>query len=82
MTHYQLQLAEESRIWHVQRDVDAFRTRTMDKYLDICKFPRNNPDYMKVLETAYYVLKKSDEDSDLRRKLKTKIAEFESMLYR
>lgn len=52
------QLAEESGLWKAYLDQGAYKTRTMDKYLNPDKLPRN-PKWNRVLDTAEFVLSSS-----------------------
>lgn len=49
-------LAEESKIWPVYLDKSTPTTRTLDKYLNIEKCPKN-PRHQRVIDTARFVLK-------------------------
>ena len=50
-----IDLAEESRIWRVSIDNGRLRARSMERYLDIDKLPKN-PRWREVTRTAYYLL--------------------------
>ncbi|MBF0286174.1 MAG: response regulator [SAR324 cluster bacterium] len=50
-----INLAEESKIWKVYLNQDTYQTRTLDKYLNLEKLPKN-PRWRDVLKTASYVL--------------------------
>lgn len=48
-------LAEESRIWRVNIDNGRLRARSMERYLEVEKLPKN-PRWREVTRTAYYLL--------------------------
>ena len=47
--------AEESRLWRVYLDGDAHKTRTLDKYTDIRRLPKN-PRWKDVIKSVEFVL--------------------------
>ncbi|MEQ8407532.1 MAG: 7TM diverse intracellular signaling domain-containing protein [Gammaproteobacteria bacterium] len=56
VTHrHVIDLAEESRIWRVSIDNGRLRARSIERYLDIDKLPKN-PRWREVTRTAYYLL--------------------------
>ncbi|AKE51821.1 tetratricopeptide repeat protein [Kangiella geojedonensis] len=67
-----IELAEKSGIWKVSIDDGRLRTRSLDKYIDINKIPKN-PRWRNVVKTSHYVLAecsiKSQERDHLERKL-------------
>ncbi len=50
-----IDLAEESRIWRVNIDNGRLRARSMERYLDQTKLPKN-PRWREVTRTAYFLL--------------------------
>lgn len=54
-----IDLAEKSRIWRAYLDNGTFKTRTLDKYLDMEKLPKN-PRIGDVLKTVEFVCRHSD----------------------
>lgn len=50
-----LQLAQESRIWHVYDDGTGLRCRQLDRYLKLHSLPQK-PRWNQILETARYVI--------------------------
>lgn len=64
-------LAGQSGIWTVYMNGDGFeRTQTLDRYLNIEKFP-NRPRWQNIYDTADFVLLSCTTDSGLRDELKT-----------
>jgi tetratricopeptide (TPR) repeat protein len=60
-----LDLAEESRIWRVAVDDGRVRARSMERYLNLTRLPRN-PRWRDVLRTAYHVLENCPLDEAAR----------------
>ena len=58
-----IDLAEESKIWPVYMDKSTPTTRTLDKYLNIDKCPKN-PRHQRVIDTAQFVLNKSEHSGE------------------
>ncbi|MBF0280794.1 MAG: response regulator [SAR324 cluster bacterium] len=50
-----IELAEESQIWHVNIDDGSFKTRTLNRYLNVKTLPKK-PRVQEVIRTANFVL--------------------------
>lgn len=50
-----IDFAEESKIWRINIDNGRLRARSMERYLDESKLPKN-PRWREVIRTAYYLL--------------------------
>jgi hypothetical protein len=73
-------LAEESGLWSVYHDPDGGAyARTLAKYLSLDRLPRQ-PRWRKVLQTAYYVLQNTPQDSELHPRLSMQIEKLEKLL--
>ena len=73
-------LAEESGLWSVYHDPDGGSyARTLAKYLSLDRLPRQ-PRWRKVLQTAYYVLQNTPQDSELHPRLSMQIEKLEKLL--
>lgn len=62
-----LELAEGSKIWPVYIDKSTPTTRTLDKYLNIDSCPKN-PRSQRVVDTAEFVLRKTNKSASAKRK--------------
>ncbi|GAA4356054.1 tetratricopeptide repeat protein [Kangiella marina] len=67
-----IELAEKSGIWKVSIDDGRLRTRSLDKYIDINKIPRN-PRWRNVVKTSHYVLAECPLENQERSKLESKL---------
>lgn len=73
-------LAEKSGIWKTYLDVSTFKTRTLDKYLNLEKLPKN-PRWKDVLKTADFVIRECNgDDHPSLNALDTSLAEFKTVL--
>lgn len=72
-------LAEKSGIWRTYLDVNTYKTRTLDKYLDPEKLPQN-PRWKDVLKTAEFVLQNSRSDLLTYKTLASYLAQLKSVL--
>jgi signal transduction histidine kinase/DNA-binding response OmpR family regulator len=62
-------LAEQSGLWRVHMESrGVFRTRQLDRYLDVTKLP-NNPKWNKMLQTVHFVWQNLPEGEDRQRLL-------------
>lgn len=61
-----IDLAEESKIWPVYIDKSTPTTRTLDKYLNIERCPKN-PRNQRVVDTAEFVLRKTRNSTSAKR---------------
>ena len=68
-----IQLAEESGLWRVYLDADSYKTRTLDKYLDLKRLPKN-PRWKDVLKSAEFVLCAFKEPSALKTQLQASVS--------
>ncbi|MCP4298595.1 MAG: response regulator [Proteobacteria bacterium] len=75
------ELAEESQIWSVTIDNrGSFRTQTLDRYLKIKSLPKN-PNYRKVIRTAYFVLRTCpNTEITSKDELESKLNQLESLM--
>ena len=75
-----IELAEQSGLWRLQLDKDTYRTRTLDKYLNLATLPAN-PRWNNVTKTAHFVLKQQDcQDTLQTKRLIRTLIQFESLL--
>ncbi len=75
-----IDLAEESKIWPVYMDKSTPTTRTLDKYLNIEKCPKN-PRHQRVIDTAQFVLNKTRHcEGSEREVLKTALDSYTQLL--
>ncbi len=79
-TEDKIALAEQSGIWRASLDVGTYKTRTLDKYLDIDKLPKN-PRWKDVMKTADFVLKKSSKTLQSHKALNRSLAHFRAILH-
>lgn len=74
-----LSLAEKSGIWRTYLDGNTYKTRTLDKYLDQEKLPKN-PRWKDVLKTADFVLHNSRSDLLAHKTLAAYLAQLKGIL--
>jgi two-component system sensor histidine kinase ChiS len=74
-----IELSEESGIWKAYLDGGTWKTRTLDKYLNIRSLPVK-PRWREVLRTAQYVLSKSDGSSASASRLRECAVELEKTI--
>ncbi|MDT8448384.1 MAG: ATP-binding protein [bacterium] len=76
-----VEFAEESAIWNSTVDKNGtYRTRTLDRYLKLSKFPAN-PRWRDVLQTAFYVLQHCPPEApELFEELSQKLRNLETFL--
>ena len=67
-----LELAEECGFWLVSVEDGQLRTRTMDKYTDIKKIPKN-PRWRQVVKTAHFILSNCHLNTKDRQHMNTKV---------
>ncbi|MBU3914993.1 response regulator [bacterium] len=73
-----IQLAEESEIWQLYLDAGTYKTRTLDKYLNINTLP-SNPRWRNVLNTGEFVLQTCPESHPLNNQLRTSISKLKAI---
>ncbi len=73
-----IDLAEASGIWTVYEDGGTYRTRTLDKYLELKSLPKQ-PRWRDVLRTAYYVLRECPALESYRLNLEAVIQQFRQL---
>lgn len=69
-----LELAEESEIWRVNLDQGSYKTRTLDKYLQIRSLPKK-PRVKDVIDTVSFVLKNCSPEPEKRCKMQEGLAQ-------
>ena len=74
-----LDLAEQSRIWRVSIDNGRLRARSMERYLNLSKLPRN-PRWREVSRTAYYLLGNLALRQDDKESLETSLQRMQDLL--
>ncbi len=74
-----IQMAAESKIWKVQRDGSAYRTRTLDNYLDVERLPKN-PRWKDVVKTAEFVMSIRPESHPLRSRLEASLSKLTALI--
>lgn len=74
-----LALAEESGIWSVTLDGSSYKTRTLDRYLDIKSLPRR-PRWRNVVHTVRFVLERCP-DCPLSDDLQSQLARFDELVH-
>lgn len=74
-----IELAEKSRIWRVSIDEGRLRTRSLDKYLNIQKIPKN-PRWRNVVRTSHYVLAECNLEASDRAMLEDKLEQVMAMI--
>ena len=73
-----VQFAEESALWRVYLDGDAFKTRTLDKYMDIDKLPKN-PRWKDVLKSVEFVLYQCPDPNPLKTELQASLSKLRAL---
>jgi len=74
-----IQFAEESKIWRAYVDVGTYKTRTLDKYLDIEKLPKN-PRWKDVVKSVEFVLKLCPESNSLTTQLQASLSKLRALV--
>ncbi len=72
-------LAKKSGIWHSYWDGGGYKTRTLDKYLNLDKLPKF-PRVKDVLDTADYVLQNSRATLPTHKALNASLAQFKAIM--
>ena len=72
-----IELAEESKVWRVSIDNGRLRARSMERYLEVDKLPKN-PRWREVTRTAYFILKSLSLEADEQKKLEDLLNTLES----
>ncbi len=72
-------LAEQSGIWRTYLDVSTYKTRTLDKYLNTDKLPKN-PRWKDVLKTIDFVTATCGQDHPAVKNLNTSLLQFKTVL--
>ena len=73
-----VQFAEESRIWRAYLDVGTYKTRTLDKYLDVEKLPKN-PRWKDVVKSVEFVLGECAEPHPLKTGLQASLSRLRAL---
>jgi two-component system sensor histidine kinase ChiS len=73
-----IQFAEESGIWNVYLDADSYKTRTLDKYLDIKKLP-NNPRWKDVIKSAEFISLVCPETNPFKNRLQASLSRLRAL---
>jgi two-component system sensor histidine kinase ChiS len=74
-----IQFAEESKIWRVYLDADVYKTRTLDKYMNIDKLPKN-PHYKDVIKSVEFVLTVFPESNPLKTRLQASLPKLRALI--
>ena len=74
-----IQFAEESKIWRAHLDVGTYKTRTLDKYLDIEKLPKN-PRWKDVVKSVEFVMQTCSEPISLKTALQASISKLHVLI--
>lgn len=72
-----LELAEESEIWRVSLDQGSYKTRTLDKYLQIRSLPKK-PRTKDVIDTVDFILQACAPQGETRNKLQEGLAQLKN----
>ena len=73
-----IRFAEESNIWSAYLDVGTYKTRTMDKYLDVEKMPKN-PRWKDVVRSVEFVLSVCTESNPLKTGLQASLSRLRAL---
>ncbi|MGK0289554.1 MAG: two-component system sensor histidine kinase ChiS, partial [bacterium] len=74
-----IEFAEESEIWKVYLDQGTFKTRTLDKYLNLKSLPKK-PRWREVVRSAHYILDRCTPQELEKTTLTSSVAELENFL--
>ncbi|MBU4055073.1 MAG: response regulator [Proteobacteria bacterium] len=74
-----IQFAEESNIWSAYLDVGTFKTRTLDKYLDVEKLPKN-PRWKDVVKSVEFVSNVCPEPNPLKTRLQASLSKLRGLV--
>ncbi len=69
-----IELAESSKVWTISIDNGTLRTRSLDKYLDVEKIPKN-PRWRNVVKTCHFILSREELSAEDRSHMEQKLAE-------